>query len=197
MISPFKGKFKITSPRGYRTLYGSREYHGGIDLVALEDKTVYAIADGIVDATPYEANGFGYYVRQLLPDGRRIYYAHMEKGSIVVKPGQKIKKGDKLGVMGATGRVTGAHTHIELRPKGTKRTSLDISEFTQIPNKVGTYEAKEDKYSDDDTVEMLLQDGIITPENKENWELMLSGKAPIRSEYVRVLFKRYHDKLNK
>ena len=142
MISCFKGQFRLTSPRGYRTLNGQKDYHGGIDLVALGDKTVYAIADGKIDATPYEANGFGYYVRQILPDGRRIYYGHLAKGSTVVKAGQSIKKGDKLGTMGSTGRSTGAHTHIELREKGTSKTSLDISKFTGIPNKVGTYECK-------------------------------------------------------
>lgn len=142
MLSCFKGKFKVTSPRGYRTLNGIREYHKGIDLVAQgADKNVYAIADGVVDATPYEANGFGYYVRQKLPDGRRIYYAHLKAKSVCVKSGQVIKTGDKLGVMGATGRVTGAHTHLEIRPQGYSSDSLDISEFTGIPNKTGTYEA--------------------------------------------------------
>lgn len=144
MVSCFKGKFKVTSPRGYRTIYGAKEYHGGLDLVGVTDKTVYAVADGVVDAVPYEQNGFGYYVRQLLPDGRRIYYGHMMAGSIVVKAGESIKKGQKLGVMGATGRATGAHTHLELRPKGASKTSLDIAVFTGIPNAVGTYEYKED-----------------------------------------------------
>ena len=124
---------------GYRTLSGKREYHAGLDLVGIDDKTVYAIADGKIDATPYEPNGFGYYVRQLLPDGRRIYYGHLALGSICVKAGQTIKKGDKLGVMGSTGKSTGAHTHLELRIKGTSKTSLDVSEFTGIPNKEGVY----------------------------------------------------------
>ena len=141
MISCFKGTFKVTSPRGYRTFNGQKEYHGGIDMVALgTDKNVYAIADGKVDATPYEANGFGYYIRQLLPDGKRIYYGHLKSGSISVKAGQAIKIGDKLGAMGSTGNSTGAHTHIELRVKGTSRESLDISELTGIPNKIGIYE---------------------------------------------------------
>jgi murein DD-endopeptidase MepM/ murein hydrolase activator NlpD len=171
MISCFKGKFKVTSPRGYRVLGGKEEYHGGLDLVGIDDKTVYAIADGIVDAVPYEANGFGYYVRQKLPDGRRIYYGHMAKGSIVVKAGQQIKKGDKLGIMGSTGRSTGAHTHLEIRIPGTSKTSLDISEFTGIPNKTGTYEYKEEndmKFKDvPDThwaakaIEELSEKGII------------------------------------
>lgn len=144
MISCFKGKFKVTSPRGCRVLGGKEEYHGGLDLVALGDKSVYAIADGIVDAVPYEASGFGYYVRQLLPDGRRIYYGHMAKGSIIVKAGDEIKAGQALGVMGSTGKSTGAHTHIELRIKGASKTSLDIAEFCGIPNKVGIYEYKEE-----------------------------------------------------
>ena len=133
MTSCFKGRFKVTSIRGYRTIGGAKEYHGGLDLVALDDKNVYAIADGTVDAAPYEPNGFGYYVRQLLPDGRRIYYGHMAKGSVAVKKGDRIKKGDKLGTMGSTGRSTGAHTHLEIRPKGTSKTSLDISEFRVFP----------------------------------------------------------------
>ena len=146
MISCFKGNFKVTSPRGYRVLNGKNEYHGGLDLVALEDKSVYAIADGKVDAVPYEQNGFGYYVRQLLPDGRRIYYGHLAKGSICVKAGQVIKKGDKLGVMGSTGKSTGAHTHLELRVKGTSKESLDIAEFCGIENKIGVY-----RYTDEIT----------------------------------------------
>ena len=145
MISCFKGKFKVTSPMGYRTdpVTGEKGvYHKGLDLVALgEDKNVYAIADGVIDAVPYEANGFGRYVRQLLPDGRRIYYAHLKYDSAVVKAGQKVAKGDKLGVMGSTGKSTGAHTHLELRVKGTSKDSLDISEFTGIPNERGTYDA--------------------------------------------------------
>ena len=142
MISCFKGKFKLTSPRDYRVLGGNREYHPGIDLVALENKNVYAIADGTVDATPYESAGFGYYVRQKLADGRRIYYGHLAKGSVAVKQGQTIKKGDLLGVMGSTGKSTGAHTHLEIRVPGSTKQSLDICEFAGIPNKTGIYSAE-------------------------------------------------------
>lgn len=160
MKAPFKGHFKITSLRGYRYIFGNVEYHGGIDLVGLDDATVYAIADGTIDAVLYEAKGFGYYVRQLLPDGRRVYYGHLAKGSIIVRAGQKIKAGDKLGTMGATGRVTGAHLHLELRPAGTTKNSLDISEFTGIPNKLGEYEAKAKTVLEED-LNVLVSNGII------------------------------------
>ena len=182
MISCFKGKFKVTSIRGYRTLGGKREYHGGLDVVALgSDKNVYAIADGVVDAVPYEAGGFGYYVRQKLSDGKRIYYGHMAKGSISVKSGQKIKKGDRLGVMGSTGASTGAHTHIELRVPGTSKTSLDISEFCGIPNKPGVYEAEEENIArllqekcglSDGTMEYLLAYKWADDLIRKLWEKM-------------------------
>lgn len=160
MKAPFKGRFKVTSIRGYRYIFGNVEYHGGIDIVGLDDKTVYAIADGTIDAVPYEADGFGYYVRQLLPDGRRLYYGHLAQGSIVVRARQKIKAGDKLGTMGATGRVTGAHLHLELRPEGTTKNSLDICALTGIPNKLGEYEAKAKTTLEED-LNVLVSNGII------------------------------------
>lgn len=143
MLSPFRGKFRVTSPRGYRTLWGKRELHKGLDLVG-EDPKIYAIADGTAEVL-YEANGFGNYVRQRLADGRRIYYGHMK--SISVKSGEKITRGQFLGVMGATGKVTGPHLHLELRPAGTSKLSLDVSEFTGIPNKVGAYDCAQEEKS--------------------------------------------------
>lgn len=68
------------------------------------------------------------------------------------------------------GTALGLHTHLELRVKGTAYKSLDISEFTGIPNKVGVYEYKEDgvkqnKYSYDDTVDAMIQDGVTDVKN--------------------------------
>lgn len=168
MISCFKGNFKITSPRGYRTLGGVNQFHGGLDMVALDsDKSVYAVADGVIDSTLYEANGFGYYITQLLPDGRRIYYGHLKQGSFAVKAGQKVKVGDKLGVMGSTGNSTGAHTHVEMRVPGRSYESLDIAEFLGIPNKIGTYNAETSTLKEDLTV--LAKAGIMnTPSYWEN-----------------------------
>ena len=48
MISCFKGRFRLTSPRGDRVLNGVKGYHHGIDLVGLDDTTVYSIVDGKV-----------------------------------------------------------------------------------------------------------------------------------------------------
>ena len=44
----FKGKYKITSPYGNRILNGKTEFHKGVDLVGIDDKTVYAPCDGVI-----------------------------------------------------------------------------------------------------------------------------------------------------
>ena len=144
MTSCFKGKFRVTSPRGTRTdpITGKKgTYHKGLDLVGIDDKTVYSVCDGTV-RTAYEAKGAGYYIVVTMDDGRRVYYMHLKKGSYFVKNGQRVTTGQPLGVMGSTGNSTGEHTHLELRVKGTGYDDLDISEFTAIPNKIGVYEYK-------------------------------------------------------
>lgn len=163
MISCFKGKFKVTSPRGYRThpVTGAKgEYHKGIDLVGLEDNTVYSICDGTV-RTAYQSGGAGYYVVVTMDDGRRVFYMHLKKDSFKVENGEKVVKGQALGIMGSTGASTGNHTHLEVRPKGATSDSLDICEFTGIPNKVGTYECVVGTY----------ETKMLTSANDITWEL--------------------------
>ena len=141
MISCFKGKFRLTSPRGDRVLNGVKGYHHGIDLVGIDDTTVYSIADGKVRTG--SDNSAGNYVCVTIPDGRRIYYFHLK--SFKVKTGDSVTKGQAVGIMGNTGHSFGAHTHLELRVKGTAYKSLDINDFTGIPNKVGVYTYTEEK----------------------------------------------------
>lgn len=142
MICCFNGRFRVTSPRDWRTLNGVRDYHKGIDLVGEDSHVVYAICDGYCTTrTEYnqygKVDGFGNYVTQTIADGRRIFYAHLASFSIM--DNQYVKAGTPIGIMGETGNVTGAHTHLELRPAGTTSESLDINAFTGIPNVVGNY----------------------------------------------------------
>ena len=176
-----------------------QRYHHGIDLVGLDDTTVYSIADGKVRTG--SDNSAGNYVCVTIEDGRRMYYFHLK--SFKVKTGDVIKKGQAVGIMGNTGHSFGAHTHLELRVKGTAYKSLDISAFTGIPNKVGIYEYKEDggmkqnKYSYDDTVDAMIRDGVTDVKNMQNWEKMLDGREKLETKYVREIFKRYHEKLSR
>ena len=51
-------------------------------------------------------------------NGIQTRYYHMKKGSLVVKNGQKVSRGQPIGQIGATGYVTGAHLHFEIRVNG-------------------------------------------------------------------------------
>ncbi len=114
------GKHKVTSSFGMRTIFGKKSMHNGIDLVG-EGATldyIVAFADGVVKISKYSSTA-GEYVQ--IDHGNGIYtrYLHMKKGSRTVKSGQKVKKGEVLGYMGATGNVTGAHLHFDINIGGS------------------------------------------------------------------------------
>ena len=144
MNSCFKGKYKITSHYGNRILNGKPEFHKGVDLVGIDDKTVYAPCDGVIGTSTRVYVGataeWGNYIRLDSADGKySIFMCHLKSRAVV--KGQKVTKGQKLGVMGSTGKSTGAHTHFEVRKKGTS-TAVNPSDVFGIPNKVGTYNSE-------------------------------------------------------
>ena len=80
---------------------------------------VVAAESGRVVAAGYESMG-GYYVRIDHGNGLSTLYAHMKSGSVCVRSGQYVQRGQQIGQAGATGYVTGAHLHFEVRVNGTK-----------------------------------------------------------------------------
>ena len=64
--------------------------------------------------------------------GRQYMTAYMHLDKILVKPGQQVKQGDKIGLSGNTGRSTGPHLHFELhinnKPVNPLTASLPINE---------------------------------------------------------------------
>ena len=164
MNSCFKGKFRVTSPYGMR----GGSMHHGIDLVGETDINVYAPCDGTIGASTIVTNKsdrtweWGNFVRIDTEDKKHsIFLCHLKSRTATV--GQKVKKGDKVGVMGNTGRSFGSHTHYEVRKYGTS-TKENPADFIGIPNRVGTYEAVEKK---------MLESG-----NDIVWQLM-NGKPKI------------------
>ncbi|MCG8407872.1 MAG: M23 family metallopeptidase [Phycisphaerales bacterium] len=89
-----------------------RELHTGIDIVERYGRKVFATAAGVVEKANW-AGGYGYRVVIKHKFGVRTLYAHLSK--ILVKPGQKIDKRHIIGLVGSTGRSTGAHLHYEVR----------------------------------------------------------------------------------
>lgn len=122
--------------------------HNGLDIVGDTDKTIISPADGIVKSSTMITNKsnltweWGNYVRVDDSQGNRLFFCHM--ASRAVSAGQKVKAGDKLGIMGNTGKSFGAHCHFEVR-KPDGKTIINAAEYLGLPNKTGIYEnGKED-----------------------------------------------------
>ncbi|MDE6499604.1 MAG: M23 family metallopeptidase [Rikenella sp.] len=89
--------------------------HEGIDMGAPTGTPVYATGTGLV-ADQRPQTGYGI---QIVIDhgfGYRTRYAHLSKN--LVKPGQLVKRGEKIGEVGSTGRSTGPHLHYEVIYRG-------------------------------------------------------------------------------
>lgn len=115
-VSAPLSRMTVTSPYGYRwhPLTGQWQFHAGVDLRARRD-TVYSALPGTV-AEVGRNSGLGRYIR--INHGRiSTIYAHLS--AIGVHPGQPVTAGQPIAITGATGRVTGAHLHFEVRLNGT------------------------------------------------------------------------------
>jgi murein DD-endopeptidase MepM/ murein hydrolase activator NlpD len=91
------------------------EFHKGIDISTRINTPILAPADGLVSST-----GKDYLMgNKLMIDhgyGMKTRYGHMEK--ILVKRGEYVKRGQKIGLVGETGRTTGPHLHYEVYLNG-------------------------------------------------------------------------------
>lgn len=82
---------------------------------------------------------FGNFVMVQASNGQCVLMAHMASRNVSV--GSQVKKGDVLGIMGATGNVTGPHVHVEYHQSAWGKL-LDPSLVTGIPNALGTYDVE-------------------------------------------------------
>ncbi len=116
-IQPIANKdlTRFGSPFGYRMhpILGYLRLHAGIDLTAPKGTPVYASGDGVVVRADANCRGYGNHIRINHGYGYITVYAHLNK--MLVKPGQKIKRGDKIGLVGNTGLSTCNHLHYEVR----------------------------------------------------------------------------------
>ncbi len=102
---------------GSRSKGGGRtRVHKGIDIIVPRGTPVIATACGVVRLSG-AMNGYGLLIVVEHADGIHSAYAHLSK--LLVKVGDIVKEGDVIGLSGATGRVTTAHLHYEVR-KGEK-----------------------------------------------------------------------------
>ena len=112
----------ISSPYGYRTLFGVREFHRGIDIPASKNTYIYASNGGKVVTATFH-NSYGNYVVIDHGGGKSTLYAHANK--LNCKVGDIVKQGDVIAYVGTTGHSTGNHLHFEVRISGSAKNPLD------------------------------------------------------------------------
>lgn len=135
-ICPEPGKYHLSSPFGHRTdpVYGGGEYHSGQDIATHRGNPVYATGDGVVEIADFNFRGYG---NEILIDhgyGYKSHYAHLN--TIEVVPGMKVKRGERIGSVGNSGKSTGCHLHYEViyrgsfvNPMSFMDMSMPVSEF--------------------------------------------------------------------
>ncbi|MGB4229674.1 MAG: M23 family metallopeptidase [Bacteroidales bacterium] len=113
--------------KGYR-------FHQGLDLAGRIGTPIYATADGLV-LDPYAKSSMSGYGKVVVINhgfGYQTLYGHLSK--ILVKPGEKVKRGQIIGHMGSTGRSKGPHLHYEIHYKGTPVNPINYLYFSLPPD---------------------------------------------------------------
>ena len=162
---------KITSYYGNRQYYYKgkliKGFHNGIDIVPspCNNNEILAFADGVVTSMQKTGRQYkaGCYVRIKHSNGLYTLYYHLKSGSLCVNVGDKIVKGQKLGIIGTTGKSTGIHLHFQI-DKGSSKTSINPYDYL-FNNKIFIEEKAQD----------------IPKVNKPN--ILLMVKKTIRGDY--------------
>lgn len=121
MQIPFSGGATLTqgfgeNPQNYQQF--GLNGHEGLDFIPRDaDKQVYAVESGTVVSDvddPVQGKSYGTNVVVLVPANRRLWtYAHLAQN--FVSKGEKVLRGQVIGIMGDTGNTTGPHLHLGLR----------------------------------------------------------------------------------
>ena len=111
---------RLLSGFGYRIhpVYKVRKMHAGIDFTAPVGTPIQATGDGVIERVERRSTGYGYNVIINHGYNYKTLYAHMAR--IDVKKGEKVKRGQQIGVVGSTGTSTAPHCHYEVIYKGRK-----------------------------------------------------------------------------
>jgi murein DD-endopeptidase MepM/ murein hydrolase activator NlpD len=119
-IQPVSNKnlSRVASGYGWRIhpIYKTEKMHTGMDFTAAVGTEIFATGNGQVGKVEMDGRGYGNNVILNHGYGYQTLYGHMSK--IIVRPGQKIKRGDLIGYVGNSGTSTGPHLHYEVRKNG-------------------------------------------------------------------------------
>ena len=126
---PYRPGYQQTSPFGERRSYNNgpvSSYHAGTDWSAPGGTPIVAPADGVVVlAENLQVRGGA----TVIDHGQGVYSNFWHQSEILVEPGQPVKRGETIGLVGTTGLSTGAHLHWEVRVNGI---AVDPLQWTDV-----------------------------------------------------------------
>ena len=104
----------VSSPFGMRThpTTGVEKMHDGIDLMLPIGAPVFAVSQGVVRTVREDHEVSGNAITLDLPGGWTAFYAHLS--AVYVEEGEAVHRGQYIGDVGDTGRVTGPHLHLSI-----------------------------------------------------------------------------------
>ncbi|MEE3477214.1 MAG: M23 family metallopeptidase, partial [Candidatus Cryptobacteroides sp.] len=119
-IVPDPSKYTLSSPFGYRSdpFTTDAKMHTGVDLAMKVGNPVYATGDAVVETIEFDFFGYGNSVLLDHGFGYKTRYAHLNSVSVI--EGMKVKRGDRIGDVGQSGRASGPHLHYEVIYKGER-----------------------------------------------------------------------------
>jgi len=119
-IMPISNKdlTRVASSFGMRIhpFYKVLKMHTGMDFTAPTGTEIYSTGDGVVKKIEFAQRGYGYHTIVDHGFGYETLYAHMSQ--IIVRPGQKVKRGTVIGYVGNTGTSVAPHLHYEVLRNG-------------------------------------------------------------------------------
>ena len=109
---------RMVSGFGYRTdpFTKARKMHEGMDFTSKTGTPIYATGDGVVAKADNTVSGYGNHIVIRHGFGYETLYAHLSKYKC--RAGQRVKRGDIIGLVGSTGRSEGPHLHYEVHKNG-------------------------------------------------------------------------------
>ncbi len=122
---PTTKPYRISSYFGWRVhpIQHVQKLHTGVDITGTKSRDIYSIQDGTVTAVA-RSGSMGKYVKIDHHNGYVSTYLHLK--TQLVKVGDEVEKGEKIGIMGCTGSCTGTHLHLTVYKNGDLINPLEL-----------------------------------------------------------------------
>jgi len=150
-IRPANGRIVSGYGMRHHPILNVRKMHAGVDFLLHVGTAVMSTADGIVRRAQYSPT-YGNYVDIYHKEaGYMTRYAHLSEFADGIDRGVRVKRGQKIGLSGNSGRSTGPHLHYEVRKLDSKRTlnpmnffvpDMSPKQFHQLEKRTEMYRAK-------------------------------------------------------